>query len=140
MNKKNKELKERVTAWLPPEMIANMELLMAAKGMKNHTEFVSEAVDFYIGYLNSKSSMAFLSENLLGAITGTVQSTENRVSANLFRLSVETSMMMHMVAAMVEMTDEELHRLRGRCVAEVKKTKGKISMDEAVKFQQGDDR
>jgi hypothetical protein len=50
---------------------------------------------------------------------------------------VEISMMMHLLAATLEVTDEELHRLRGRCVVEVKKTKGKIRLDDAVEFQSG---
>ena len=54
---------------------------------------------------------------------------------NLFRLSVEISMMMHLLATTLEITDEELHRLRGRCVAEVKRTRGKIRLDDAVDFQ-----
>lgn len=135
MKNKNNDLKQRVTAWLYPEMIANMESLMAVNDMKNHTEFVSKAVDFYIGYLNSQSGTAFLSQTLLGAIQGTLQTTENRVANNLFRLSVEISMMMHLLATTLEVTDEELHRLRGRCVAEVKRTRGKIRLDDAVDFQ-----
>lgn len=137
MKKKTNELKERVTAWLYPEMIANMESLMRANDMKNHTEFVSHAVDFYIGYLNSKSSTTYLSQNLLGAIQGTLQNTENRVASNLFRLSVEISMMMHLLAASLDIADDDLRRLRGRCVTEVKKTRGKIKLDDAVEFQQG---
>jgi len=105
--------------------------------LKNHTEFVSQAVDFYIGYLSSQNSTAFLSQNLLGAIQGTLQNTENRVANNLFRLSVEISMMMHLLATTLEVTDDELRDLRGRCVAEVKKTRGKIKLDDAVQFQQG---
>ncbi|MEG1461440.1 MAG: hypothetical protein RSC51_08700, partial [Oscillospiraceae bacterium] len=69
----------------------------------------------------------------------TLQNTENRVSANLFRLSVETGMMMHLLATTLDITDDELHRLRGRCVSEVKKTKGKIKLDDAVEFQRGTD-
>lgn len=137
MDKKSKELKERIVAWLYPDMITNMESLIAAKGMKNHTEFVSEAVDFYIGYLNSQSSTSFLSQNLMGTIQGTLQNTENRIAGNLFRLSVETSMMMHLLANALEVTDDELRGLRGRCVAEVKRTRGRVSLDDAVAFQQG---
>ena len=36
-----------------------------------------------------------------------------------------------------EIIEKALHRLRGRCVAEVKKTKGKIRLDDAVEFQNG---
>lgn len=137
MNENRNELKQRVVAWLYPDMIKTMEAMMQAKDMKNHTEFVSQAVDFYIGYLSSQNSTVFLSQNLLGAIQGTLQNTENRVANNLFRLSVEISMMMHLLATTLEVTDDELRSLRGRCVAEVKKTRGKIKLDDAVQFQQG---
>ncbi len=137
MKNENNGLKQRVTAWLYPEMIANMESFMEANDMKNHTEFVSKAVDFYIGYLGTKDGTAFLSQTLLGSIQGTLKKTENRVASNLFRLSVEISMMMHLLATTLEITDEELYRLRGRCVAEVKRTRGKIRLDDAVEFQSG---
>ncbi|MEL1135320.1 hypothetical protein AAC978_09040 [Desulfitobacterium sp. THU1] len=139
MNENRNELKQRVVAWLYPDMIKTMEAMMQEKDMKNHTEFVSQAVDFYIGYLSSQNSTAFLSQNLLGAIQGTLQNTENRVANNLFRLSVEISMMMHLLAATLEVTDDELRSLRGRCISEVKKTRGKIKLEDAVQFQQGAD-
>lgn len=135
--KQNKENKERVTAWLYPEMIDNMNGLMSANGMKNHTEFVEKAVDFYIGYLGSQSSTTYLSKILLEAISGTLKETENRQSANLFRLSVEMSMMMNILAVGLEISDEDLRTLRGRCVQEVKRNKGRINMEDAVKYQQG---
>lgn len=56
---------------------------------------------------------------------------------NLFRLSVEIGIMIHLLATTLEVTDDELYRLRGRCVSEVKKTQGGISLDAAVEFQQG---
>jgi hypothetical protein len=46
-------------------------------------------------------------------------------------------MMMNILAAGLEISEEELRNLRGRCVQQVRKTRGKISMEEAVKFQQG---
>ena len=134
---KKSELKERVVAWLYPDMIAKMNNLMEGNNMKNHTEFVQQAVDFYIGFLNAQDSTMYLSKIILGAIQGALRETENRQANNLFRLSVEMSMMMNILAAGLEISDEDLRKLRGRCVNEVKKTKGKISMEEAVRFQQG---
>jgi len=139
MKDNSNELKKRVVAWLHPEMITNMESLMQSNNMKNHTEFVAQAVDFYIGFLNSQSSTTYLSKNLLNAIKGTLQVTENRLASNLFRLTVEISMMMHLLATTLDITDEELRRLRGRCVEDVKRTKGKIKLDDAVEFQSSPD-
>ncbi|WP_312699271.1 hypothetical protein [Sedimentibacter sp.] len=139
MTKENNALKQRINAWLNPNMIASMDALIAENDMKNHSEFISKAVDFYIGYLGTKNGTAFLSQTLLGSIQGTLQKTENRVANNLFRLSVEISMMMHLLATTLDVTDDELLRLRGRCVAEVKRTRGKIRMDDAVDFQSNKD-
>ena len=124
-------------AWLYPEMIEKMNNLMENNNMRNHTEFVEQAVNFYIGYLSAQDSTMYLSKIILGAIQGVLKETENRQSNNLFRLSVEMSMMMNILAAGLEIGDEDLRKLRGRCVNEVKKTKGRISMEDAVKFQQG---
>lgn len=135
MKDNSNELKKRVVAWLHPEMIENMETLMQANNMKNHTEFMAQAVDFYIGFLNSQSSTTYLSKNLLNAIKGTLQVTENRMASNLFRLTVEMSMMMHLLATTLDITDEELRRLRGRCIDDVKRTRGKIKLDDAIEFQ-----
>ncbi|MFI3255708.1 MAG: hypothetical protein R3Y63_15495 [Eubacteriales bacterium] len=127
--------KERVVAWLPPDMIHTMDIIEKKLGMKNHTELVQKAVDFYIGYMTSRGATDFLSDNILSAIQGSIQATENRTSANLFRLSVETSMMMHLLALTLDVSEEELYQLRGICVKEVKKTNGKIKVDTAINFQ-----
>lgn len=137
MKKKNNENKERIVAWLYPEMIENMNNLINNYDMKNHTEFVEKAVDFYIGYLNSQKATTYLSKILLESISGTLKETENRQSSNLFRLSVEMSMMMNILAAGLEISDDDLYKLRGRCVQEVKRNKGRINMEDAIKYQQG---
>ncbi len=131
------ELKKRVVAWLYPDMIEKMNHLISNHNMKNHTEFVEQAVDFYIGYLSCKNATTYLSKILLSAVEGTLKETENRQSANLFRLSVEMSMMMNILAAGLEISDEDMRKLRGRCVTEVKRNKGRINMEDAVKYQQG---
>ncbi|MFI3255636.1 hypothetical protein [Chakrabartyella piscis] len=131
--------KQRVVAWLPPEQIAVMEKLMLSENMKNHTEFVDRAVQFYIGYLGTENSTDYLSKTLIGEMKGTLRETENRQSANIFRLAVEMSMMMNILAAGLEITDEQLYKLRGRCVREVKASKGKVSFEDALEFQRSDD-
>lgn len=134
-----KNNKDRTAIWLYPDTMERMDGWLTKDNCKSRSEFVEKALSFYMGYLASEDTSSYLSKALLAGVQGTLQNTENRVSANLFRLSVETGMMMHLLATTLEVTDDELRSLRGRCVAEVKKTKGKITLDSAVKFQQGDD-
>lgn len=98
---------------------------------------VIKAIDFYVGYLTSQNATTYLSKILLEAIAGTLKENENRQSANLFRLSVEMSMMMNILAAGLEISDEDMRKLRGRCIQEVKRNKGRINMEDAIKYQQG---
>ncbi|MDD3780992.1 MAG: hypothetical protein PHX26_13215 [Proteiniphilum sp.] len=132
-----KNNKERTAVWLYPETMERLDGWLIQDNCKSRSEFIEKALCFYMGYLGTEDTSSYLSKALLSSMEGTLQKTENRVASNLFRLSVEISMMMHLLAATLEVTDEELHRLRGRCVAEVKKTKGKIRLDDAVEFQNG---
>jgi len=129
--------KSRTAVWLYPETIKRMDDMLEKDNVKNRSEFIEKALQFYMSYLNSEDSTEYLSKVIVSAMQGLLRETESRHSGNLFRLSVEMSMMMNILAAGLEISDEDLRKLRGRCVNEVKKTKGKINMEEAVKFQQG---
>ncbi len=100
---------------------------MQGEGMKNHTEFIAKAVDFYLGYLNSRDSTGYLSEHILSAIGGTLKNSENRISANLFRLSVEMALMINVLCLAIDGIDEDwLADTRANCVRDIKKSKGKV--------------
>lgn len=133
----NNNIKKRTAVWLYPKTIEKMDNLLERDNCKSRSEFIDKALNFYMGYLVSEDTTGYLSKVLISAMQGTLKETENRNSSNLFRLSVEMSMMMNILAAGLEISDEELRSLRGRCVQQVKKTRGKVSMEEAIKFQQG---
>jgi len=129
--------KKRTAVWIYPETIEKMDSLLEGDNCKSRSEFIDKALNFYMGYLVSEDTTGYLSKILISAMQGIMKETENRNASNLFRLSVEMSMMMNILAAGLEISDEELRSLRGRCVQQVKKTRGKVSMEEAIKFQQG---
>jgi hypothetical protein len=129
--------KKRTAVWLYPETIEKMDGLLERDNCKSRSEFIDKALNFYMGYIVSEDTTGYLSKILISAMQGILKETENRNANNLFRLSVEMSMMMNILAAGLEISDDELRSLRGRCVQQVRKTRGKISMEEALKFQQG---
>ena len=55
----------------------------------------------------------------------------------LFKLAVEQGMVMNVLAAGMEIPDEQLHALRGRCVQDMKRTSSSISLDDIVRYQRG---
>ena len=64
---------------------------------------------------------------------GTIQCSEERIARLLFKLAVEISMMMHVLAAGLEIDASQLDQLRWQCVQEVKKTNGGISFKDTLK-------
>ena len=62
---------------------------------------------------------------------------EDRMASLLFKLAVETAMMLHVTASNNEIDEEILSELRGLCVNEVKRLHGRISLEDALKFQKG---
>lgn len=137
MSQLQNSAKNRTAVWLYPETIERMDALLEKENAKSRSEFIEKSLQFYMSYLNNEDSTEYLSKVIVNVIQGLLRETENRHSGNLFRLSVEMAMMMNILAAGLEISDDDLRKLRGRCVNEVKKTKGKISMEAAVEFQQG---
>ena len=68
----------------------------------------------------------YLPAALVSAFRATIQGSETHIARLLFKLTVEISTMMHVLAAGLEIDDSQLDELRWRCVQEVKKTNGGI--------------
>jgi len=122
---------------LSPQVRQLVAHLYESDNCKSQNEFIEKAIIFYAEYISVQDNSQFLPHTLVSAIRGTLDDSENRVARLLFKLAVEVSMMMHVLASGLEITDEELSRLRGRCVGEVKRTGGRITFDDAVGFQKG---
>ena len=69
---------------------------------------------------------------------GSLDSFEDRMATLLFKIAVELSMMLHVTAAANEIDEDTLTRLRGLCVEEVKRLRGSVRLDDAVRFQNGE--
>ena len=104
---------------------------------KSQNEFIEKAIQFYTGYIAANDHSQYLSNTMTEVLRGSLGDFESRVALSFFRLTLETSMMMHVLASGLEITDEELKKLRSRCIEEVKRTNGRITFDGAVKFQNG---
>ena len=101
----------------------------------SQTEFIEKAVRFYAGYISAQKNSQYLSDVLISSLQGSLENSEAHMGRLLYKLAVEVDMMMHVLASGLEISDEELNRLRGRCIAEVKRTNGRISFDDASKSQ-----
>ena len=123
----------RIHTRISPETKRKMETAMPSANCRSQNEFVEEAIRFYSDHIISQEVTDFLAPALVSALRATVQGSETRISRLMFKLTVELSMMMHVLAAGLEIDNSQLDDLRWRCVQEVKKINGGISFKDILR-------
>lgn len=131
------EIKERIPVWLYPSTIAALDEWKEKDNCKSRSEFLEKAILFYSGYLSAESCTDYLPLTITSALTGMIDSSENRISRLLFKLTVELSMLMNLYAAQNDVDEEVLRKLRGKCLTDVKKTNGRIRLEDIINYQKG---
>ena len=131
------EIKTRIPVWLYPSTLEVMDRAAETAGCKSRSEYLEKAALFYAGYVSGQDAIDYLPSALTSALRGIVHDSENRTCRLLFKLAVEMDMMMNVLAMGMEIPDEDLERLRGRCVREVKSTNGTVTLKDAVDYQKG---
>ena len=127
--------KQKVTIFLTPSMKKKIEENYRADNCRSQSEFVEKAVDFYLGYLNTKNASAFLPEVLSTILIGIMDDFAQRIGRQLYKLSVEQNLCNHILTADTDMDQRTYQLMRGRSVREVDSTNGRITFKEVLDFQ-----
>lgn len=129
--------KTKFTIYIRPETMDRIEKLYAEDGCSTRTAFIEKAINFYCGYLTAENYREYFPSVILSTVKGTLDSFENRMAGLLFKMAVELSMMLRVTAANSEIDEDSLSQLQGLCVSEVKRLNGKVSFEDARRFQKG---
>ncbi len=134
------DVKVKFPLYIFPETMENVDMLYAVDNCKSKTEFIEKAIRFYCGYLLNKESTAteFIAPQLAALTEGIVKGTEQRLSRAMFKIAVELGAISHMLAAVHEIDDDTMIKLRAMCTDEVKRINGIINFEKAVRYQRSD--
>ena len=69
---------------------------------------------------------------------GIVKGTEQRLSRAMFKIAVELGAITHMLAAVHDIDDDTMIKLRAMCTDEVRRINGIINFEKAVRYQRSD--
>lgn len=124
-----------------PDTMEKVDMLYEIDNCRSKTEFMEKAIRFYCGFLLNKESTAteFIAPQLAVITEGIVKGSEQKLSRALFKLAVEVGALTHMLAAINEIDDDTLKKLRIMCVDEVKRINGIINFEKAVRYQRSSD-
>jgi hypothetical protein len=134
------EEKVKFPLYVFPDTMEKIDLLYKHDNCSSRTEFIEKAIRFYCGYLLNEEACAaeFLAPQLASIMEGIVKGSEQRLSRALFKLVVETGAVTHMLAALNEIDDDTLQKLRIMCTDEVKRINGIINFEKAVRYQRNE--
>ena len=137
MPEENKN-KKKFPLWLYPETRQLVTDWYRKDNCQSQSQFIEKAIRFYCGYISAEEGVRFLPAAITSALTGMVDSLENRMARLIFKLAVEMAMMMNILAANAEVDEALLRKLRGKCVDDVKKSIGAVTFEDVVRFQKGE--
>ena len=101
----------------------------------SQSEFIEKAVQFYVGFISSNNGSDYLPKIIVSTLKGIVNESDNRISRILFKMAVEQAITMNVVAATCNISRDQLDKLRGTCVAQVKRSNGAYSFENAYDLQ-----
>lgn len=125
----------RIGLFLDENLLKRCDAAVPLTDCRSRSEFISNAIDYYVTKLNCDNDTRLLLPALDEALDGRMKDTENRLSRILFKLAVEIAMMMHVVAGTNEIDGSQLSSLRQLCTEEVARLSGRYSFEDAVRFQ-----
>ena len=91
--------KQKYADWMRPSLVDEMTEMLESANATSKSDFVCQAVEFYIGYLRQQKNIDYLSPILASVIRDEIESVEKNVCEMLFRLAVEQATLCHAVAA-----------------------------------------
>ena len=130
-----KETKSKYAIYLYPSQMEEIKNLMDQANAKSQSEFVSDAIRFYIGYLQQGKNVDYLAPIITQAIKEEIRSTEKNISQILFKLAVEAAMLSELQATQIRVNDEQMQQLRRMCSRIVAENNGIITFEKAYDHQ-----
>ena len=127
--------KSRHTIWLNEDAWSQVENSYTKDNCSTRNEYIEKAIRFYTGYLNTQDAASYLPRILSDVLDGKLEALGSRMGRHLFKLAVEQDMISNIVAAVYEITPDDIERLRVRCIRDIKQTNGVVKLEDAVKYQ-----
>ena len=128
--------KNKYTTWMYPETWEKVKELYKEAGCPRKSDFIEQAVRFYVGYITAENKANFLPNMFLSNMRSIVRESDNRNNRMLFKLAVEIAMVENILANLSKYDPLSVERLRGQCIEEVKGINGMMQFEDAVDWQE----
>lgn len=127
------ENKQRISIYIDRDLVKKADGLLSLAGCKSRNEFVAKAIERYIGELALGGGNSFVTEALAESIHKACADSLGGISTAMFRYAMYADMMVRLVASCMEVEPGELDEIQRQAYNNVRRTRGKISLEETLR-------
>ena len=131
----------RFPRYIYPKTMKTVESLYKSDNCSTKTEFMEKAIRFYCAHLmqNKPELIEYLAPQIAHIVEGYIMGTEQRLSRAIFKLAVEVGAQTHILAAINDIEDGTLFKLREMVTDEVRRINGIRNCESAVRYQRSEE-
>ncbi|MDE8125353.1 hypothetical protein PT052_08700 [Erysipelothrix rhusiopathiae] len=120
---------------MSPKIIKLCDKNLELANVRSRNDFIEDSVKFYVDYLHKDDNIGYLNTIVDETIQNKINLLEEQLSTVLFKLSVEISMIMNIIAANNTIDQNTLNALRKKCIDDVRSSIGKVNFEDVIKYQ-----
>lgn len=127
------EYKQRISLYLDKETVLKMDEAIKKYDYRSRNDFVSFAVDNLIADKLLDENDTVISEKLSKAIAEMSEAQTLQIAKSMFRYAVEMELIMRMFSEITDFTPREIEEMRKEAIRNVRRTRGKVRLDDLFK-------
>ena len=127
------EYKQRISLYLDKETVEKMDNAIKKYDYRSRNDFVSSAVDSLIADKLLGENDTVISDKLSRAIAEMSEKQTLQIAKSMFRYAVEMELIVRMFSEALDFTPAELEEMRKEAVRNVRRTRGKVRLDDLFK-------
>lgn len=125
--------KQRISLYLDKETVERMDDAIKKYDYRSRNDFVFSAVDNLIADKLLSENDTVISEKLSRAIAQMSEKQTLQIAKSMFRYAVEMELIMRMFSERLDFTPAELEEMRKEAIRNVRRTRGKVRLDDLFK-------
>ncbi len=126
--------KNKVCVYLNNKSKRLIDTNIEQSGANNRSDFIDQAIECYCAVLNQQNTTKILTPALESVIRASISKTEDRLAQVVYKDSVTTAMMMHLMAEVYDIDPDRLKEIRSVCIREINTLNGRFKFEDAVNY------
>ena len=124
---------KHISLWIPNSLYKECNIYQIRHGIKTRSEYVKNALEFYNAYLSREDSTDYINKQILNRMEEMLDSLENRIGRQMFKLIVESAKICRILFDHLELDFDDFDELHERCVKEAKHLNGAITFPSSMR-------